>query len=190
MFRPNLPSLMCPVPAGRLWYAGGGGSGGGGYEQGHAGGQIQYAQVSPDLEELSTVTHLRLSAFSHDAGPLPLTTSAYVCPPQPPTAPHRPPQLKGIYLGWPNSIYWCLPSFHFLVIEWKTQIMCLIDQREQISFVGINNSLQLTEPEEPCLFELFDWSCPGKTAALGAPAPGPRVARAGSSVLLLPAICI
>lgn len=34
--------------------------------------------------------------------------------------------------------------------------MCLIDQREQISFVGINNSLPLTEPKEPRLFELFD----------------------------------
>lgn len=46
--------------------------------------------------------------------------------------------------------------------------MCLIDQREQISFVGINNSLQLTEPKELRLFELYDWSCPEKTAALGA----------------------
>lgn len=34
--------------------------------------------------------------------------------------------------------------------------MSLIDQREQISFVGINNSLQLTEPKELHLFELFD----------------------------------
>lgn len=34
--------------------------------------------------------------------------------------------------------------------------MCLIDHREQISFVGINNSLQLTEPKELRLFELYD----------------------------------
>lgn len=44
---------------------------------------IQDAQVSPDLKGaslvLSTARRLRHSAFSHHAGPLALTTSAYVC---------------------------------------------------------------------------------------------------------------
>lgn len=93
--------------------------------------------------------------------------ACFYYPPQPPQA------WKESTRGWPNSIYWCVPSFHFLVIEWKTQIMCLIDQREHISFVGINNSLQLTEPKEPRWFELYDWSCPEKTAGAGRSAPGP-----------------
>lgn len=67
--------------------------------------------------------------------------------------------------------------------------MCLIDQREQISFVGINNSLQLTEPKELHLFELFDWSCLGKPAMWGTPDRA-YVAGMDTSVLLLPAICI
>lgn len=44
--------------------------------------------------------------------------------------------------------------------------MCLIDQREQISFVGINSGLQLTERKESHSFELFDWSCPGRPTAV------------------------
>lgn len=173
------------MPAGRLWDAAV--QRGGGISKGRREGKYTVrTQVSPDLEGASqalfTARHLRHSAFSRNAGPLPLTTSAYcmfAClfllpPPHPP-----PPSMKGINPGWLNSIYWCLPSFHFLVIEWKTQIMCLIDQREQISFVGINNSLQLTEPKELHLFELFDWSCPGKTALPGAMHRGPyRQARA------------
>lgn len=95
--------------------------------------------------------------------------------PPPPT----PQAWKESTRGWPNSIYWCVPSFHFLVIEWKTQIMCLIDQREHISFVGINNSLQLTEPKEPRLFELYDWSCPEKTAGHWVLCTGACVASAG-----------
>lgn len=128
-------------------------------------------EVSADLEGatqvLSTAVHPGHLAFSHDAGPLPLSTSTYVWSPVFFFFFNSPSSLKGVYPGWPNSIYWCLPSLHFLVIEWETQIMCLIDQREQISFVGINNSLQLTEPEELHSFEAFDWSCPGQPPMWG-----------------------
>lgn len=69
--------------------------------------------------------------------------------------------------------------------------MCLIDQREQIKFVGINNSLQLTEPKNYIYLSFLiegvsltaSRLCEAILAVVCVPDRDP-------SAVLLPAICI
>lgn len=87
------------MPAGRLWYTTV--QRGGGINKGRQEGKYTVGtQVSPDLEGASqvlfTARHLRHSAFSHNAGLLPSTTSVLF---------FYPSSLKEIYPGWLHSIY-------------------------------------------------------------------------------------
>lgn len=112
MFHPNLPRVgffggRCQLEG---FHMRRGGAGAGLLARAARGVRVDLEGATPASRgTLSSDTHLGHLAFSHDAGPLPLSTSTYVCSPVCVCVSARdfnsPSSLKGVYRGGDPTLF-------------------------------------------------------------------------------------